>query len=120
MNREFKFRVWKDGMMFYTDRGGIEVYFDDVPWDVSLSGELMQSLGYKDKNGKEMYDGDILRLVNGKTGWVSYRVEDAGYIFNGVISDEPQDGKLVTAFLRYVGPSESEIIGNIFENPELK
>ena len=66
---------------------------------------LMQYFGLKDKNGKEIYDGDILKYHNGRFSepiefpkdyiWIKVRTEDSR----------------VT--------SSVEVIGNIYENPEL-
>ena len=74
-------------------------------------GELMQFTGLKDKNGKEIYEGDII-------GWKSTRkvkkwtyrevVKDIREFYANMIN-ERSDG----AYWHY------EIIGNIYENPEL-
>ena len=75
--------------------------------------ELMQSTGLKDKNGVEIFEGDILtsnvqpcKMVNPiKDGYGVVRFEN-GMFKLGSIS-------LVTFI------SKMEVIGNIYENPEL-
>jgi len=105
--REIKFRAWYDRSWF-TDQGlenedkgfmmswnelDIHHFYDD---DV----KLMQYTGLKDINGKEIYEGDILKSGWGYSGVVEYD----SFMFmksEGRISDDV------------------EIIGNIYENPEL-
>ncbi len=70
--------------------------------------ELMQYTGLKDKNGKEIYEGDILQTQSGLIGAVSYHEERGGFIF--------QDGYNEMLYQRMI---RVEIIGNIHENPEL-
>lgn len=145
MNREIKFRVFANSKMHYpmsktSARYGDlkEIYFDAEPWDSKVSGELMQYTGLKDKNDKEIYEGDIVNVkycVN-----TEIREQFNGEVKFGLTllsdtSEAPQHRS--TAF--YIksndperenvgldpdhnycnGHSEITIIGNIFENPEL-
>ncbi len=74
----------------------------------SDSGALMQYTGLKDKNGKEIYEGDIL-LIEGRRNICIFR--GGGFTF-----------QWETEKHRFYHPDfspESEIIGNIYENPEL-
>ncbi len=72
------------------------------------NGELMQYTGLKDKNGKEIYEGDIVQMPN----WL-YPVE--------VIFSLPKCRfccQLKGGINDYI-PLHSVVIGNIHENPEL-
>lgn len=71
---------------------------------------LMQYTGLQDKNGVEIYEGDIVRKSNGAIGQVVYLKATASYKLynNGQIFD------IFEADARYL-----EVIGNIYENPEL-
>lgn len=82
--------------------------------------ELMQSTGLKDKNGKEIFEGDI--LANGpdvmcmkRHNTLGFYVEKKGrveFIADGAVLEEfEEDAKEIADSL--------EIIGNIYENPEL-
>jgi uncharacterized phage protein (TIGR01671 family) len=126
--REIKFRAWskrdkcwcgafsiqKDGL--FTEMSGARMengvcvaYADWI--DLSEQDEiiLMQYTGLKDKNGVEIYEGDIL-----KGTLENHAVVDVNSYFGltnyGLSSDYP---------MHLTGQEEREIIGNIYENPEL-
>lgn len=81
---------------------------------------LMQSTGLKDKNKKEIFEGDILATYEGEEiGWVvagkvfwwadniRFILADAeGYMTEDANADEPQEWR------------HYEIVGNIYENPD--
>ena len=68
---------------------------------------IMQYTGLKDKNGKEIYEGDIAKCDN--TIWVvRFDDENAQFFIKG--------GSMTTAVSRL---KFGELIGNIYENPDL-
>lgn len=78
--------------------------FDDIV--------LMQSTGFKDKNGKEIFEGDILDSKDGfLTGIVEFRTDLGMFVCNLVEYNN---------FERLCNVASSrKIIGNIWEHPEL-
>ena len=76
---------------------------------------LMQSTGLKDKNGKEIFEGDIVDF-KGRKAIIKWHGAFASFIYRFI--DEPQERKPKwdPLFLAYL---KLEIIGNIYENPEL-
>jgi len=130
--REIRFRAWADGKMwdsYVVDDNGEMCTNGDYcngPENNSNKKIVMQFTGLKDKNGKEIYEGDIIkygdggveerfqiRLVYFDKG--SFVVDDDVY-FSGDLSpivlscfacNDEEDG------------DECEVIGNIYENPEL-
>ena len=149
MNREIKFRAWipeqkrmayddfainaKDGKMFgylrpSSSGGGNgwrafpieEEFWKDNP------PAVMQSTGEKDKNGKDIFEGD---LIKGRTFYYDEKIknlvfteESNGHVwyingswnvsFNHLYSE-------CSCHLEKFDLYSTEVIGNIFENPEL-
>jgi uncharacterized phage protein (TIGR01671 family) len=126
--REIKFRAWnkKLARMFYFDGFEDIITFSDggfirLPdWDVYKDGfndlatpdelEFLEYTGLKDKNGKEIYEGDIVSFSAS-----GFRVfpQEVKYLGNGFWI-EGENGE---HFLPRLGGLE--VIGNIYENPEL-
>lgn len=75
---------------------------------------LMQSTGLKDKNGKEVFVGDIIKCTRGCLHEVYIEKEYGGTYCGGMPAVYLKD-------LRegYAWTEHEEIIGNIYENPDL-
>lgn len=67
---------------------------------------LLQYIDLKDKNGKEIYEHDIVKTEEGIIGTVEWDQKYCGFFIKN---------KRFTLELAY----QCEVIGNIFENPEL-
>lgn len=121
MNDRFKFRAWdkKDKIMWSVkqilcSRMMTEEFFN--PENENFI--RMQCTGLRDKNGKLIYEGDILSLYgfNKKQNEemersvVKWDYQEASYYFGSVTSYNEDNSSF----------SNIEIIGNIYENPELK
>lgn len=75
---------------------------------------LMQSTGLKDKNGKEVFIGDIIKCTRGCLHEVYIEKEYGGTFIGGMPAVYLKDlGE------GYAWTEHEEIIGNIYENPEL-
>jgi len=134
MKREIKFRAWDGEQMimqsknkeyddyymltlqgdFYAHTRTGDEYFDFYESELNKKTyELMQYTGLKDKNGVEIYEGDILKNEKSTSGnfFVKFNVGgyDAVYKNNFTLCLHP--------VLHYF--DGAEVTGNIYENPEL-
>lgn len=76
---------------------------------------LMQSTGLKDNNGKEIFEGDILDY-KGRKALVRWHGSYASFIYRFVDELQKRNAEWNPLYLAYM---RCEIIGNIYENPEL-
>lgn len=130
MSREIKFRVWDKELkeMSYTE--SVEwfddgVYFRFNKHEEDLEHHLMMNSGIKDKNGIEIYEGDIIQFVGDgckANGVVKYGIRRVHNEFNeknelGFYVD--WSSKLWWRRDLIFWSRKCEVIGNIYKNPEL-
>ena len=80
--------------------------------------ELVQFTGLKDKNGKEVYEGDIIKIPRYKTKWCYLVVLSVDYYGLFLEYINPYRGSR-TFFSHLARSNEVELIGNKFEDSEL-
>ena len=79
---------------------------------------LMQSTGLKDKNGVEIFEGDIVQYRDGEYSYLGIVKRDCYQFFiDGIEPDDNYD--FIDVSNTFDGTSSLEILGNIHENPEL-
>ena len=111
--REIKFRAWDkiNKIMIYDLELIYENYIDNF-----RGFKWMQFIGLKDKNRKEIYSGDILNWDNKCTILIKEK-DELGFYYEVLTQ---KDKNVVSFDIRFYRSEESaEIIGNIYENPEL-
>ena len=123
MNREIKFRAWDEKLklMYATDSVSLCIdgeicYLDtDGEWVADMANRitLMQYTGLKDKNGKEIYEGDIVN-IKGRKYIVEYW---KGQLLVSWYLKSVRSGDTEYTELPVIG--KGEVIGNIYENKEL-
>jgi len=123
-----KFRAWHNelgrmmsisDMWFNVDSLG-EIGLNDAVMNdyITVSPdeiELMQSTGLKDKNGKEIFEGDIVDY-KGRKAVIKWHGSYASFIYRFVDELKERVSEWDPLFLAYY---HFEVIGNIYENKEL-
>ena len=153
MNDRFRFRAWdkeEKDMVSYGPRN--DKRFDYRDWCVRTDGFfgwvsndgyiqngerefiLMQCTGLKDKNGKFIYEGDILKYEYPAVTYVApvyfgkYEQDGSGGEYGpteclgfyvDLLHEEKGDWNKLSSLLEFHEDGGCEIIGNIHENPEL-
>ena len=133
--REIKFRFWsKNEHMMYMNH---DTYVQDNYFNLINNNlwayECMQYTGLKDKDGNEIYEGDILQTIYGLNKSIGVGVvemQDGCWSVNFKKGKRPiqlysddhgniiRDQDYLKMFSAFTGNS-CEIIGNIHESPEL-
>ncbi|MGU8572136.1 YopX family protein [Clostridium perfringens] len=138
MSRDIKFRVWdktSDSMLYQDDFERVEIDTKNkmvtliaeeesdkshyvLDYEDGIEAEIMRYTGLKDKNGKEIYEGDIVSFYNDEE--YRFKSTNALVIYDSAafMLEHKKLGK------EYLGEMDIEnmcikIIGNIYENPEL-
>jgi hypothetical protein len=109
--REIEFRQWSSGFFHYWGSGP-----DSFTGPLSNHLDILseQYTGLRDKNGKKIFEGDVVIFRNTKTPalivwnplFASFCLRRSGWVFNHFFGEA-------------VYPFDVEVIGNIHENPEL-
>ncbi len=116
--REIKFRAWhKDSKIMFDVNGMSPTAAEEKRNGMNFvysRGDvvLMQYTGLRDRNGKEIFEGDIAEHNGKLKSVVEYIADDAGFkLINKRMGKMHMDYEY---FSRYV-----KVVGNIFENSEM-
>ena len=111
--REIKFRAWADGIMMQV--ATLRLNEDgSIDWGL-LPKTLMQFTGLKDKNGKEIYEGDIIEYQQDNDHENDYPMRQAAVEYgHGAFHINGHYFMAIQALA-----NDCAVIGNIYENPEL-
>ena len=104
--REIKFRSWDN-------RNKVMDFPDNIANDIDGDKyQIMQYIGLKDKNGKEIYEGDIIKAgedvisIGWNTKYASFCLMKNGWMYDHYFGEAAD-------------PEQCEVLGNIYKNKEL-
>lgn len=133
MSREVKFRIWdktSNRMLYQDDFERVELDTKNkmvslvrsetiessyvLDYEDGIEAEIMQYTGLKDKNGKKVYEDDIIQYSHKAVGMIlrKVRMKYGMWGIEGIV-------KGTQIPFANILESEYEVIGNIHENPEL-
>lgn len=133
MSREVKFRIWdktSNRMLYQDDFERVELDTKNkmvslvrsetiessyvLDYEDGIEAEIMQYTGLKDKNGKKVYEDDIIQYSHKAVGMIlrKVRMKYGMWGIEGIV-------KGTQIHFANILESEYEVIGNIHENPEL-
>ncbi|WLV84646.1 YopX family protein [Lacticaseibacillus zeae] len=109
MKREIKFRAWQPQVKRIFEVGDIDFIKEEVMlchwgWESLNDIDLIQYTGLHDKNGREIYEGDIVKNEYGKVMEVNYDPRSAAFGVGDYYFGTIGSGKIL------------EVIGNIYED----
>jgi len=132
MNREIKFRAWDESQKYMAYQGAPDL--ETIQSFIHHFGDkkLMQFTGLKDCHGKDIYEGDV---IEGESYLYGYQLNDnKQFNYKGIVEFQTQcdvglcwivnDGSGAwnlnqTVHRNMIDYCTGQVIGNIFENPEL-
>lgn len=139
MNRQLKFRVWDGKKMLLPEYSDVTVFlinpeghlmrYNEGGEDIRYLPEwdIMQFTGLKDKNGKDIYEGDILSIMLRKK--YGHAIDGVRRVVGAVefgcvyVIDDTLNAfdafNVAGRSIRYLMGNELEVVGNIFENKDL-
>lgn len=121
--REIKFRAWdkeQKEWVKYSITDNIPIFCHNTSrWKTDKEGKrfiLCQYTGLKNFNGKEIYEGDIVRAI-GFSKWIGvakYSDKNQAFVFECIDKNYRENIVFMSQF-----DQGFKILGNIYENPEM-
>ena len=112
--REIRLRAWDKKTKSMFNNAYVDLNYGKLELQMVKDAILLQYTGLKDKNGKEIYEGDLVKDRKGEKWIIEWCDQEVGWrLYKTFIYKNTTDVPSVVDFL------DIEVIGNIYENPEL-
>jgi uncharacterized phage protein (TIGR01671 family) len=113
--REIKFRAFDryQGKMFYSEPNQLRSFFF-VMEDHDMMSDPMQFTGMKDRNGNNIYEGDIIKSSYRGSGY-----EIGTMVFDDLCGKFQFRDKHGTTWSLTTNDTYIEVLGNVYQNPEI-
>ena len=116
--KDLKFRAWDKQYKRMVRVNMILFDSEEIDYDDNLNEpkswsrfNIMQYSGLNDKNGNEIYEGDIIKVANKYIGKIVF--------YHGCFCFFNDELYIKTSVGDWMQANEREILGNIYENPEI-
>ena len=113
MNREIKFRVFGNSGIMKGWEVLKKLHIGTV-FQIAEGYHVMQYTGLKDKNGKEIYEGDLISENGGEPLEVIWQFHSVRWLMQSTLI-----GRTYREMAYDYAQMNYEVIGNIYENPKL-
>ncbi len=115
--REIKFRAWDNAILAIRPQmvGPYALADTALASYANIKAPIMQYTGLKDKNGKEIFEGDIIQ-INKFTAQIQYIPTKGAFKMVGLF---PEPTANTVSYQLDHDIARTVVIGNIYENPEL-
>ena len=120
---DYKFRIWHKGIKNKHQSVTSQMIYDEQPGDCfkwaregQTAHPVMQGISRKDNNGKDIYEGDVLRITNDNANTTI--ISDIKFLHSSFCVKDCY-GEYYPMFSLARPGDVLEILGNIYANPEL-
>lgn len=114
MKRKIKFRAWDKDLEMMMPAVDLSSPLREYKWLGYVDLPLMQYTGLKDKKGKEIYEGDIIIGYSGYGGW-----KLKNFVVENLDGTKFEVWNQVNTTRDLCDVVDIEVVGNIYENPNL-
>lgn len=128
--KEIKFRAWDTKSKKMYEPFTLQFAIGEDGYDTD-GVVFLQFTGIKDRHGKEIYEGDVIKTPLGRKNnepiyrnctvqrWFMDHILQQSTVTAGEAGNMEQLGSLILSIQSYITDCDIEVIGNVYEHPHL-